>query len=266
MSSLRVIDIATGEDRTPEYKLRHRNQDEAFYRKQKTRGKQLDFTFSNMLNIPEVIAKIDDKHCGHLLYLQTFINYDGILVKPNREKTPMSKADIQEILGLKKSAFYEFFSAMLKHEIIFEEPNDRYRINPLYHFRGNTENTRVIKTFTAKVRALYSPRNAKKLGFIYKLLPYIHYETNTVCANPFEQDVSKIEQLSKKDIADITNISEKTVYNYLRKLKLGDEYVFAEIRRGKTRYYKINPFIFYRKDGEPDATLREMFLLGFSGR
>jgi hypothetical protein len=262
VSHLRVINTETGEDMSTEYSLRHRNQDLAYRRKQRQR----DFTFSNMLNIPEVIAKIDDKHCGHLLYLQTFINYDGVLVKPNRDKTPMTKHDIQDVLGLQKTSFSEFFKAMIGNEIIFAEPNGHYRINPLYHFRGTTDNSYVIKSFTAKVRALYSPRNANKLGFIYKLLPLVHLETNTVCSNPFEPNVENIVQLSKKDIANITGVSEKTVYTYLRKMKLGDEFVFAEIRRGNTRYYKLNPFIFYRKNGQPDATLREIFRLGFSGR
>ncbi|KYC67185.1 helix-turn-helix domain-containing protein [Heyndrickxia coagulans] len=262
MNRLRVIDVDTGEDLSQDYTLRHRHQDHAYQRRQT--GRQRDFTFSNMLNMPEVIAKIDDKHCGQLLYLQTFIHYDGILVKASREKEPMTKHDIQTVLGLRKTAFYEFFNAMLANGVIFEE-NGCYRINPAYHFRGSTDNTRVIKTFTAKVRSLYTPRNANKLGFIYKLLPFIHFETNTVCANPFEPNIERIEELSKTDIAELTGVSEKTVYNYLRRMKLGDEFVFAEIRRGKTRYYKLNPFIFYRKDGEPDATLREIFRLGFSG-
>lgn len=262
MNNLHVIDTNTGEDVTPNYTIRHHHQDRAYQRRME--GHKRDFTFSNMINLPEVFAKIDDKHCGHLLYLQTFINYEGILVKADRFKSPMTKQDIQVVLGLKKTAFYEFFNAMTSNGIIFEESN-HYRINPAYHFRGNTDNSRVIKSFTAKVRALYNPRNAKKLGFIYKLLPFIHYETNTVCTNPFEQNVDNIAQLSKHDIANLTGVSEKTVYSYLRRMKLGDEFVFAEIQRGKTKYYKLNPFIFYRKDGDPDATLREMFRLGFSG-
>jgi len=261
MTDFVLLNRTTGEVRDIEdYTLRHRNQDRAFQRKQS--GRQRDFTFSNMLNMPEVIAKIDDKHCGHLLYLQTFINYDGQLVKA--DNSTMTKRDIQTVLCLQKTAFYEFFNAMLANGIIFEE-GDHYRINPAYHFRGSTDNTRVIKSFSAKVRALYSARNAKHLGFIYKLLPFVHFDTNTVCANPFERNVEQVVQLSKKDIADLTGVSEKTVYSYLRKMKLGDEFVFAEIRRGQTKYYKLNPFIFYRKDGEPDATLREIFRLGFSG-
>jgi hypothetical protein len=265
LTKLRVVDLDTGEDLSESYTLRHRKQDEAFRRIQAKEGRKSEFTFGNMLNIPEVIAKIDDKHCGHLLYLQTYIDYKGVLVKSSRDKVPMNKHDMQAVLGVQKSAFYEFYNAMIDHAIIFKE-GEIYRINPEYHFRGTTDNIFVIKTFSAKVRALYTARNASKLGFVYKLLPFIHLETNTVCANPFEQSVDAIVQLSKKEIADLTGVSEKTVYSYLRKMKLGDEFVFAEIRRGNTKYYKLNPFIFYRKNGQPDATLREMFRLGFSGK
>ncbi len=225
-------------------------------------GRKHDFTFTDMENITRVIATIDEKHCGYLLYLQCFISYEGVLINADRSKTPMNKADIQRAVGLKRTAFGDFFRSMVAKGIIVEE-DEVYYVNDAYHFKGNTSNVNTIKSFTAKVRELYTARNAKKLGFIYKLLPYIHFETNTVCANPFEKDVKEIRQLSKSEIADITGLTEKTVYSYLRNMKLGDEFVFAEIRSGNYRYYKINPFIFYRKRGRPDATLREMFQLGF---
>jgi len=258
MTKLRIVDLETGEDKSADYTLRHRNQDAAYRRK----GRQRDFTFGNMLNMPEVVAKIDDKYCGYLLYLQTYIDYDGSL---SDRGEPLDKDDIQRVLGLGRSAFFAFMKAMRAGEIIVEKAGKHY-VNQAYHFKGATSNKHVIKSFTHKVRKLYTVRSANKLGFIYKLLPYIHLETNTVCANPYEKKVEGIRQLSKADIAELTGVNEKTVYTYLRRMKLGDEFVFAEIRRGNTRYYKLNPFIFYRKQGEPDATLREMFRLGFSGR
>lgn len=262
--NVKVIDISTGENLSDQYTLRHKHQDDAFKRRQsESAGRQREFTFGNMLNIPEVVARIDDKYCGYLLYLQTYINYAGTLVSSADD--PMTRADIQKALGLADRAFKSFIKAMVDNEIIAHE-NGCYCVNPAYHFKGKTENKHVIKTFTTKVRSLYNVRNANKLGFIYKLLPFIHFETNTVCVNPYEMQVELITQLSKQDIAEITGVSEKTVYTYLRRMKLGDEYVFAEIRRGKHRYYKLNPFIFYRRNGEPDATLREMFRLGFSGK
>ena len=258
-SRLRVVDTDTGEISVDHY-ARHRKQDEA-YAKQK-HGRRAEFTFTDMENITQVIEAIDDKHCGYLLYLQCFIAYDGLLVNAVRDKTPMTKRDIQRTVSLGKSAFYEFYGAMVANGIITEKDGGFY-VNPAYHFRGSTSNQHVIKTFSTKVKSLYNGRNAKQLGFVYKLLPFIHLETNTVCNNPYERDVAKICEMSTKGIVEITGVSEKTVYNYLRKMKLGEEFVFAEIRRGKTKYYKLNPFIFYRKSGAPDATLREIFRLGF---
>jgi DNA-binding CsgD family transcriptional regulator len=260
-----MLNNETGEIRDfAEYEAAKVKQAQGYIKQREKRNH--DFTFTDMENIPRVIGTIKDKHCGYLLYLQCFISYEGgILVHPTHEKTPMTKHDIQEVVGLKKSAFAEFFRDMTENGII-AEVDGHYIVNSAYHFKGSTDNPNVIKSFTAKVRELYTGRNANKLGFVYKLLQYIHFETNTVCENPFEKDVALITQLTKQEIAEVTGVSEKTVYSYLRKMKLGDEYVFAEIRRGNERYYKLNPFIFYRKNGRPDATLREMFRLGFSGK
>lgn len=265
MNKWSVIHKETGEVRDfAEFQAARQRQADGYRKRQE--GRKHDFTFTDMDNIAGIIGKIDDKHCGYLLYLQCFISFEGVLVNADNEKTAMTKADIQHVVGLKKTAFYAFLSSMLANDIIRENEDGKYSVNPAYHFKGTINNPNVIRSFTAKVRELYTGRNANKLGFIYKLLPYVHQETNTICANPYEKDVEHIAQLSKGEIAALTGVSEKTVYSYLRNMKLGDEFVFAEIRRGNERYYKLNPFIFYRKNGRPDATLREMFRLGFSGK
>lgn len=50
---------------------------------QEASGRGVEFTITNMNNIDEVIEKVSDKHCGYLLYLQCFVNYDAILENPN---------------------------------------------------------------------------------------------------------------------------------------------------------------------------------------
>lgn len=262
IDSLRVIDLYTGEDKTEGKRIVDIRQAAAYRYIKEREGRQPDFTFTDMDSITEVIENIDDKHCGYLLYLQCFIDYRGKLVKSDRAKTVMTKKDVQETVGLKRTAFSEFFKAMTENGIIYESDGAFY-VNERYHFRGKTSNTRVIKSFTNKVREMYKGSSAKKLGFVYKLLPFIHLETNTICTNPYETDIDRIAQLSKSDIAELTGEDERNIYRKIRGMKLGDEYVFAEVVSGNTRYYKINPFIFYRKTGEPDATLREMFRKGF---
>lgn len=238
-------------------------QREAYLRqKQREEGRKQRFTFTDMDNIKEIIENVSDQHCGYLLFLQCFVNYNSILMNPN--KTSMTRDDMMGILRVKRSTFYDFLKCMTKNNIILIENIDgvtKYKLNPRYHFQGKTDNPRVVKSFTSKIKELYNEVNAKDLGFVYKLLPFIHYETNTICENPYETDVEQTRPLDKSDIARITGLTEKAVYTKLRNLKFGDQYVFAEVIYGKQRFYKINPFVFYRKNGTPDATLREIFAL-----
>lgn len=219
-------------------------------------GRSAEFTVTQMRNIDEVIERVSDKHCGYLLYLQCFVNYDAILENP--DKSAMSREDMMRTLKIGRTTLHHFLRETTEAGVI-EEDGDKYRLNPRYHFQGKTDNTAVIKTFVAKVKELYTEVNAKDLGFVYKLLPHIHLETNTICANPYERDVENTLPLTKEDIARLTQVTEKSVYTKLRNLRFGDQYVFAEVIYGKSRYYKINPFVFYRRSGQPDATLREMF-------
>lgn len=239
--------------------VRSYEQDKA-YKQQRYRqeGRKQKFTFTNMENIQEVIDKVSDKHCGYLLFLQCFVSYNTIIRNP--DSTYMTKSDMMKTLGLKRTAFAEFLVAMVANEIIFVDDN-KYKLNPRYHFQGKTKNVRVVKSFSAKVKQLYGDVSAKDLGFIYKLLPFVHWETNTICANPYELDVEKTIPLNKTEIAHLTGVDERSVYNKLRNLHLGDEYVFGEMIVGNQHFYKLNPFIFYRKTGLPDASLREMFSL-----
>lgn len=240
------------------HSIRSNKQQKAF--KDRTNGRNSEFTFTDMEAIQTLIAELEAKDCGYLLFLQCFINYDGMLINRNHEKTPMTRDDIQETLELGRKTFMPFFKRMIELDVI-QEKGAHYYVNQKYHFRGTTDNQKVIRSFTARVRTLYTKKNAKDLGFVYKLLPYVHYETNTICHNPFEKDVKQINYMSQLEIAELTKEDESTIWRKMNRLVLGGEYLFAEIKVGKEKFYKINPFVFYRKNGKPDATLNEIFLI-----
>lgn len=259
-----AYDPETGEalvyGRASTHKVVNKAQAEAYSDREKAKesGREAEFTITNMDNIDEVIERVSDKHCGYLLYLQCFVNYDAILANPNRKA--MSKNDIMRTLGVTKPTVNEFMAAMLEHDVM-HEIDGQYRMNPRYHFQGRTENTHIVRSFVAKVKRLYSEVSAKDLGFVYKLLPFIHLETNTICANPYERDVENTIPFTKEDIAALVGIDVRNVYRKMRDLKFEDQYVFHEMPIGTSRYYKINPFVFFRKVGVPDASLREMFAI-----
>ncbi|MCM3444506.1 hypothetical protein [Metabacillus halosaccharovorans] len=226
----------------------------------KNSREQPSYTCSNMDSIKEVIRTLEEKHCGYLLYLQCFMDFGGLLIKGSKYKDPMNKNDIQKVLGLGRTAFSYFFNTMIKNHIIQQE-GEHFRVNAKYHWKGDSNVTNLIRSYTTTLKELYKSVNAKDLGFIYKLLPYVHKETNFLCENPIEKNPLLIRPLNKKNIARIVGVDEKTVYRKLLKLKLSDMYVFAEVSKGGVNNaYMINPFIFYRKGGKPDKTLKTIFL------
>lgn len=220
------------------------------------------FTFTHMDNIKYVISNVPDKHCGYLLYLQCFIDYNGRILYGNNK--PMSRAGIAETLGVSRRVFNEFMKYMVDNKIILADVVKRkkeYRIDKRYHWRGTTNNNHVIKTFHETIKLLYAESEVKDLGFIYKLLPYVNINTNHICSNPHEPDSEKVIPLNRSELAKITGLTEKSVYSKLLRLTVNGERVIAKIHIGREQFCKLNPFVFYRKDGYPDESARIDFVV-----
>lgn len=259
MNNLRVIDIETGEDRSSEYTLRHRNQDDAYRKLKEKRGRQPDFTASNMRNLHEVYNVLTTTQCGYLMLLQCYVDYgEGTIV--NSDKTPMTTSDMMSVLQLnrKRSTFYDFLGACVEHGIIIEN-NDTYAVNPRYHFRGAFADQYVVKSYTTKIKRVYREVKATDIGLIYRMLPFVHYETNALCENPFETNPDKIRWFTRKTLAEAIGVSPSEISRRLPKMTFDGEYVIAQVIVGGKRVYMFNPWVFYRKNSEPDKTLQAVF-------
>ncbi|GAA1334393.1 hypothetical protein GCM10009610_74570 [Pseudonocardia xinjiangensis] len=178
----------------------------------------------------------------------------------------MTTADMMDVLKLKRKrqTFYDFLTNCTDHGIITRNEDGSYSVNPKYHFRGASQNRAVIRAYTAKVREIYREVNAADLGLIYRMLLFVHYETNALCANPTERDPRKVRWFNGKELAEAIGVHEKTLSSRLSRLKFGNEYVIARLKIGKEiTKYVFNPNVFYRKDSEPDATLISMFSVDY---
>lgn len=243
------------------HKVVNLKQADTYHERESFKGRQSDFTFVDMEELHEVISALSTAQCGYLLVLQCFADYDGgRLVKGRKE--PMTTADMMDVLQLKRKrqTFYDFLSRCTEHGIIAKREDGSYAVNPRYHFRGASHNRAVIRAYTAKVREIYREVNAADLGLIYRMLLFVHYETNALCANPTERDPRKVRWFNGKELAEAIGIHEKTLSSRLSRLKFGNEYVVARLKLGKEiTKYVFNPNVFYRRDSEPDATLVSMF-------
>ncbi|WP_029191478.1 hypothetical protein [Paenibacillus elgii] len=230
-------------------------------------GRRVDFTFTAMEAIGEVISVLTTAQCGFLTVLQCYVSYDtNTLV--NADRTPMTTTDMLEALklGRKRSTFYNFLAACTANSIITEESDGSYTVNPRYHFRGQARDVNVIRTYTAKIKQTYKDaKQAADLGLIYRMLPFVNYEINALCSNPTERDPRKIEWFNRKELATAVGISEAELTKRIRRLTVGNEYVIARIAVGGETKYMFNPHVFKRNKRQLNDTEQAMFNVKYRG-
>ncbi len=267
MSKLRVVNVETGEDLSQDYTLRHRNQDRHYTDKRSFQGRQADFTASNMRNLHEVYTVLTTAQCGYLMLLQCYVSYDGGTLV-NSDKTPMTKREMMDVLqlGRKRQTFYDFYRACEEHGIIGEQSDGSFAVNPRYHFKGAFDDQFVIKSYSTKIKRVYREVKAADIGLIYRMLPFVHQQTNALCDNPFEQDPKKIRWFNRKELAEAIGVAPDTLGRRLPAMRFDGEFVVARIKVGsEPERYTFNPSVFYRQNKAPDDTLQAMFNVGSNG-
>lgn len=209
---------------------------------------------------------IDRANISRLIYLSTYIDYndrqENLLIKHGQHKQieAMTRADIKKILKLSDRAFINFLNDMKKNNLLYEA-NKKFYISNDYFSKGDCnfnkkEYTRIYIDTTRMLYESCSSRQHKQLSYIYQLVPYMNYELNILCSNPFETDFTKINKLSLKDICELLEVSTES--RSMRKLRDellkfyitidGNKYYFLSYARilngyGLKDYFVINPQI-----------------------
>lgn len=228
---------------------------------EKERNKRKDnrhFSFTHMRFIRELTDNLPNKICGYVLLLQPYIKWKtNVLI--DSKGNPLDEKGFSKAIKVQPRTGKQIIERLILEDIIEVDDRNNYVMNNRYHFRKKLkgdEKSMLVKTFFTSMKEL----NLKpaELGALYKLLPYVHYETNMICADPFEEYPQDIRFLNFKEIAELMGVHEKKAVPLLRQLKKAN--AITETSRGRDKYITLNPFIFYRKSGQPDASLCAMFL------
>ncbi|WP_127506906.1 hypothetical protein [Paenibacillus humicus] len=217
------------------------------------------FAFGHMRNMTDITDNLSNKYCGYILLLQPHIAFQtNVLVTEGRESTPLNLADLARIWAVSIRTARVVVSELEARSILFETAGT-FTLNERYHFRKKaTEDVdALIKTYFTALKSF--DMKAADLGFVYKLLPYIHYDTNLVCADPFAA-AEDIRFLTDGEMGEIVGLDErqvKAVLTRLRKSRILDEWINAGDKREK--FTVINPYVFSRKRGEPDGAIAALF-------
>ncbi|HHY0057933.1 hypothetical protein [Clostridioides difficile] len=212
---------------------------------------------------------ISRANISRLIYLTTYLNYntgeENLLVKYSKYKeiVPIVRKNMREILNLKDRAFREFLTDVKKNNLLYES-NGKFYISTEYFTKGiskfkDKDYTRIYINTSRFLYEHSTPRQHKQLSYIYQLIPYIHFESNILCLNPNELDISKLEKMSLHRICELLNVSTiKQDMNRFKKelLKFYIEldgnkfyvfkYVIVEGTYKSMDYFIINPYVVWR--------------------
>jgi hypothetical protein len=89
--------------------------------KQKGEGRKESFFFSVIERMHYVASALTPAQCGYLLVLTSHVNWNGLLVRSEKDSTPLTPTEMQKALGLtksKRSTFTDFLDACLNHGMI----------------------------------------------------------------------------------------------------------------------------------------------------
>lgn len=163
-----------------------------------------------------------------LIYLSThLIRYNTNTLMLTR-KTPMRRKDLAKVLGVSKSTANRFWCEV-SPKYIDENENGLLITNTEVFKRGSirrvTDDNPYLKMYINGVRKLYESAetsNYKRLGYLFKLLPFVNLEYNILCANPLEADIENIEPLTIAQFCELIGYDKShinrllEVYNTVR--------------------------------------------------
>lgn len=273
MINCTVINNKTGEIMTEDFKIEELNdfQRKEFFKKKMELDNQFKqgqqeylgyFVFFIFEHIQDLSNILSDSDLVRFLYLGTYTKKDGILKFDN--SNIITKENIKKILRLKDEAFRLFWNNIINNKLICEEDN-KILINLFYFYRGkekdyyNMTNRKFGDNFTRlyieATRNLYENTNIrkiKKLAIIYKLLPFVNWQTNILCKNPKEINKYKIEPLTILDISNYLKYDKTHLARFRKEIhefKYNNNDIFMRIGKSSDinyDYIVVNPIFYYK--------------------
>lgn len=250
-----VVDLDTGQLISTLDKYEHDKKEQKLKNKYKWSKNRTKFTFARMEATKEVVQVLGHSQLAYLMLLNTYIGYGDNIIR-NTDKSPMNTNDMIKILGVSKDTFYNFLNACLDNNIISKNDDGSYLVNNKYHFKGrNKGDKKVVQVHNTEIRNAYNNMKPATLGLFYLLLPYIHLETNTLCYNAYEEDVTKLQKLNRKQVCELIGIDTSTFSKKILHSTFDGKALLAEVKVLGSRSYIVNPWVFYRLEVEPNDNL-----------
>ena len=215
----------------------------------------------------EYYPDIKPQNITRLIYIVTYLNYDGYLMNDNH--IYMDKKNLYKKLNISRQEADRFYKDMITNNI-FVQHNNRIYVNDNcfskgYIHKSSKYKRSITKIYIDHIRNIYTNcevSSHKHLGYIFKIMPYVHVQYNIVCKNPHEKTYSKIIPLSLDDFCEIIHYSKtkknRVVQELISRFRINGQPILNYVAmNNKTKCIFIHPNVYYA--GEKSRTV---YLLG----
>ncbi|WP_375199722.1 hypothetical protein [Bacillus sp. RS11] len=195
-----------------------------------------------------------------LLYMK--LNNGGLLQDDDK---PLKQSDIKKILGKGKTQTAAIIKHLEELSLLLPIKDGRsklFRMNEKFHIMGKrNKKDHFTKVLTTKLREAVGQLKLEHLGFLYKILPFFHYEKCVLAHNPNEKDESKVQYMNRNELAVAINHDVDTITKLVR--QLAENGLIMVTNSSRNVLYYVHPDLMYRQenDGNNDYcnALRQMF-------
>lgn len=209
-----------------EYDFTNKKQKEGLRKKfaqEKYREQQKDRQFIICFHngVSEVASKLTTTQAGALMRLLPYMQFkkDGLLVRNGK---PMTLSTMAELIGKSERTTRGIIKVLIEVGALTNDGNNRspnYVVNPKCHIMGEIEDmVDFTRLYKKEGKHLMNLLSIQEQGFVYKLIPFINFETSWLAENPRELNGEEVIPLSKQRIAELMGESIDTVSRHLKKM------------------------------------------------
>lgn len=230
--------------------------------------------FKQARTIVERFPTLTQADTARLLFIGTFVAWQTGRLQFENNGNPITKKKLQELCGMSRARFSEFFKRLEDEDILSENAatKDVY-MNPTVIYRGDIKQTGAdisdldyTRVFRSTVRRLYEEFGGRKLtqlGLIYSVLPFINVQTNIVAFNPEERESERLRPMNVRTLAMVLEYdSPQKLKTALNAVELDGKPVFLFAEDPHDRREKrivVNPKVVFGGNNDALRAINALF-------
>ena len=223
------------------------------------------FTFCRYISSAPFWANMPNADLVRLFYLSTYMLYERSTLCYSNGRA-LTADSLPEVLQTSESTCRRFLAAMEQQGYLQIEDGavimntEYFARQSIRHWIGDDRS--FIRVYHNAYRYLYRQLKKKQRGqlaYLIRMIPYLDEERNTVCANRFAHDASRIVSLDDKCICEAVGYNPNQSARLMRDLQsLHLENGQSAFKYNTERHcFIIHPALFYEGDAQ-GAVLRDM--------